>query len=126
MPRGGMAHYGLLGAAYFPGSSDILEIRVSYTEFPGTSVPWALAARVDDVQEGLPRELGEIVLQTAVRACTEQPRAPGVLWFDRAVHGLVGSAPVVFERLTEALTTIILAGVEDGVSEERLAEILSF
>jgi hypothetical protein len=121
-PRGGRALYGLLGAHFTPATAGGLAIEVAVSVDGGQPLESSLASRVDDVAVSLPRYNGEAV--TAGAAEVGEMLGSGVLRFDQAAHGLVGSAPGVFRTLARAIVHLLAAGV-DSVSADSLQNLLA-
>jgi hypothetical protein len=99
--------YGLLGAGFIPEYSGSLLMRVFASDNTGGVVDWALAGGIDDVHLGLPLQYAQTVLETAVDAAAEETLGPGVLSFDRAAHGLIGSSNAVFRHLTRVIVQLL-------------------
>lgn len=122
IPRGGMVEYGLIGFQFVPDKLDRLQCEVGYSSMNGPSWPDALAAELDDVRLGLPREYSSAVVAALSSAC--EGRMPsGVIRIMDAAHGLVGSSPNVFGRLTTAAVELaLLVGAE--LPDDQVVKIL--
>src|SRR5262249_7567914 len=98
---GGRAHYGLLGMIFQRTGDTSLRVEVPYSEEAGIRWLGSLAQVVDDVRLGLPVECASTVLEAATDS--RRPRfPPGILRVVEAAHGVAGSSPVFFEKLTIA------------------------
>ena len=116
MPLGPMIMYGLLGAHYRPqpGGTE-LAVDVGCTEAKARASFATLSVVKPEVaRKGLPREFGDSVLQGVDDALRERAGlGPGVLFFDCAASGDIGSSPIAFRTLARAVTTVFAAGAED-------------
>jgi hypothetical protein len=122
VPRGAYSEYGLLGLEFLPGNLGCLRIEVPYSDMAGS--PWsdALASNVDEVRLGLPQEYASSVL--ASLASTAAGRIPsGTLRIVDAAHGIVGSSPSFFGKLSGA-TIELMSLSEIEVPEEFLVTLL--
>jgi hypothetical protein len=125
---------GLLGATFLPEESERCVIQVAvgsafeipsnwrFPEFSRKETSWALAARVDSIYVGLPEEYAPAVLNGAVRAGALL--GSGLVRFDCATHGLIGSSQRVFQDLAR-LVVEILSYEPTGLSEEQLHSIVA-
>lgn len=122
LPRGARAEYGLLGLEFMPDDLGRLQMAVPYSGMAGTAWPDALAGKLDEVRLGLPKEYASAVLASLSSAV--EGRAPsGVLRIVDAAHGLVGSSPNFFGKLTRAaVELVLLSGIE--VPDDRLVSLL--
>ena len=121
VPRGGGAQYGLLGFDYVRGAGSSLHLDVPIAD--GACNRWrdSLAAQVDDVRLGLPREFAAPVVDAMahVAAC----RFPaGRLSVVEAAHGVVESSPQFFGRVAASALSLMLDGGE--LEPERLGALL--
>jgi hypothetical protein len=111
-----MVMYGLLGAHFgpAPGESE-LAVTVGCTEAvvrPLFSSP--LVVKPEIARAGLPREFAEGVLAGVEDALSAgQGLGPGVLLFDCAASGDVGSSPAAYRVLGRAVTALIASGALD-------------
>lgn len=101
LPRGARAECGMIGIQFVPGTLRQLQVEVGYSGIPGELYTNALAANLDEVRIGLPQEYASTVMESLVLRCQHR-LPPGVLRIVDAAHGLVGSSPSVFDRLTTA------------------------
>jgi hypothetical protein len=123
LPRGGRALYGLLGAELTPRCSGRLVVQVAVSGRTEPQFIRSLAARIDDVRLGIPDEYAVSVLDGVSRTDESRSLGPGMVRFDRAAHGAVGSAQWLFQRLSAAIVRL-LAGQPETPSDEGLAELL--
>lgn len=107
VPRGGLAEYGMIGFRLVSSALDVLQCEVGYSDMSGPSWPDALATRLDNVRIGLPEEYASAVMEALSLACRDR-MPPGVLSVVDAAHGLVGSSPSFFSRLTAAAVELAL------------------
>jgi hypothetical protein len=99
---GGRIGYGLLGATFVPGPSDVLTVNVSIKNEAWTSFSTPLY-RVDTVFIGLPDSLARWVLKGSLEYFTHRlPVTGGELSFVAAAFSEVGSSPDIFRRLAAA------------------------
>ena len=108
VPGGARASYGLLGAELIPADVEGLEIRVSVSKvgFPFRS---SIAVHPDELLVGLPREYGDAVLDGASKiATTVGAPTNAALWFRWAAHGVVGSSPRIFEKISGVALRLLM------------------
>jgi hypothetical protein len=115
--------YGLLGAGFTPGRLGQFVIQVAISDYNGQPLEWSLAQQIDNVYTGLPAEYAQSVFEGASEA--ETVLGSGVLRFDCAAHGLVGSSPVIFRLLSKAIVHL-LAAAKKQVAETELRELLGY
>ena len=113
---------GLLGATFMPDASERCVIQVAvdsafempsnwrFPELSRKETSWALATRLDSIYVGLLEEYAPAVLNGAVRA--GELLGSGLLRFDCAIHGLIGSKSTGFpgSRLVGRRNTVLRAG----------------
>jgi hypothetical protein len=123
LPQGGYVMYGLLGAEVIPQRSGRLVAQVAVSGPAEQQLVWSLAGRIDDVRLGILREYSTSVLDGV--SSTEESRSlgSGVVRFDRAAHGAVGSSPWLFQRLSAAVVRLLPLQAE-SLSDEDVAELL--
>ena len=114
--------YALLGATFTPEPTARLRLQVASSAAEGTPLTWALAGRCDEVYAGLPEEYAACVLDTATDAAHMHDLGPGILRFDHAAHGVVGSSRWLFGELGRVVVTL-LARPGGLWSDDELAEI---
>ena len=121
VPRGGRAQYGLLGFDYVRGAGSSLHLDVPIAE--GACNRWldSLAAQVDDVRLGLPREFAAPVVDAMAHVAARRFPA-GRLSVVEAAHGVVGSSPQFFGRVAASALSLMLDGGE--LEPGRLAALL--
>jgi len=122
-PFGATFHYGLLGAEFHANTSDELVVAVSIDAL-SPRIPYidSLAAKVDEVEVGSTPEYAEAVL-TSLRHQPAELLPSGQLKFTFMAHSAVGSARIVFEKLTSAVIRLLVRG-EPLQGEDEMAEIL--
>lgn len=115
--------YGLLGAAFVPAATGHLRVEVAGSEDTGNVFFASLASSLDDVFVGLPREYVESVLDGACSASNIHDLGAGILRFDCAAHGHVGSSQALFRQLGEAV--VLLFGIDpDEEARQEISELL--
>lgn len=122
LPRGGRAEYGMIGFQFVPDRLNHLQCEVGFSDMSGP--PWtdALAAKLDEVRLGLPKEYAPAVMEALLLTC--QDRMPsGFLRVVDAAHGLVGSSPSVFGRLATAAVELALLNVAE-MPDAQIVKIL--
>jgi hypothetical protein len=92
-----------------------------------TGEPWqgSLAADIDEVRIGLPREYSEAVLEGLFAGLLKPPS--GSLSVAEAAHGLVGSSSAFFRNLARATAELLCLGESEFANEtleERLRSLL--
>jgi hypothetical protein len=98
-----MAAYALLGGEFRPDSSGRLTLSVLSNDEKG-EIFESLAARIDEVRVGLPREFVEAVLN--VSGCGSQIPS-GRIEINCAAHGRVGSNANLFGRVASLLLSML-------------------
>ena len=104
----GPSSYGLLGAEWTPQGAERLLVRVLVSAdvpFPGRD--WHSLSSPDP-RPGLPREYADPVLRGALEAGELPALGAGVLSFCQAAHDLVGSSPLVFQWLAQAVVRVVM------------------
>lgn len=122
----GPSSYGLLGATWTPQGTQRLLVRVLVSAdvvFPGPD--WRPGSS-PEAQPGLPAEYGEPVLAGALEAEGLPALGAGILRFGLAAHDPVGSSPVVFHWLAQAVVSMLtlqgaLPADEDLIQQLRLS-----
>ena len=109
VPRGGRAEYGLVGFIHRSAAGYNVEVEVPFIDEQSPLLPDSLAARVDEVRLGIPRDFAKSVLDAI--GC--EPLPPGVLRVTAAAHGRVGSSKAFFARLTSAAVHLLRRGWDD-------------
>ena len=117
--------YGLLGACFTPLATDQLLIEVVCSTECEHQIDWALAGRCDKVHVGLPTEYGPSVLHAAEIAGVLVDLDPGLLLFDHAAHGVVGSSDWFFGELGRIVVHLL---TRDAIpmSDDELSDIVQF
>jgi hypothetical protein len=113
LPRGARAEYGLLGIQFVADTSMRLHCEVAFSAgMNGQLWPDSLAAKLDHVRLGLPKEYASAVLASLL-AAVEGRMPSGVVRITDSAHGLVGSSPDLFGRLAAATVELaLLQGAE--------------
>jgi len=122
VPKGGRAVYGLLGASFTPDNVEKLVVQLAISANTEKQVDWSLAASIDEVYAGMPLEYADSVLDGVVGA--EEILGSGVLRFESAAHGVVGSSPRIFRQLARDVVRLLSYKVE-SLSEEELTILFS-
>jgi hypothetical protein len=123
LPHGARASYGLLGAEFTPRHSGQLVVQVAISGRTEQRFVESLASRIDDVRVGMLHEYANSVLDGVSLTTEARLVGPGLVRFDRAAHGAVGSNQWLFQRLSAAIVRL-LAGQPESPSDEDLAELL--
>jgi len=102
---------GALGARFIPDSGTALCVQLLTSDYYNSEiVPWALAQTRDEFRVGLPDEYVDGLFRGVDRSTHREGLGSGTLRFDRAAHGMIGSAPVVFGWLAEAVIYLLTLG----------------
>jgi hypothetical protein len=98
VPRGARVEYGLLGMRFDRATDTVLQVEIPYSD--GAGKPWSesLAAEIDDVALGLPREYAQPILDVVIRRAAQR-FPPGAIRVVEAAHGAVGSSARFFVGL---------------------------
>lgn len=122
VPRGSRADYGMLGVAFDPDHSGQLRVTAGYCNPQGERWRESLAATIDDVRIGLPKEYAEAVLEGLLGGLRQPPS--GSLTVEEAAHGLVGSRSAFFRNLALAAGELMFLDESDDALAERLRRLL--
>lgn len=128
IPSAGRALYGLLGAEFVSDRSNKLLVKVAVSEAVSEDVEaeidWSLASSIDKVCAGLPVEYADSVFDGVVHA--GEILGSGVLFFNCAAHGEIGSSPQMFRQLAlKVVRLIAAASVKESLSEKELISLLA-
>jgi len=121
VPRGARADYGMLGVAYDPDHSGQLRVTAGFCDPQGERWRESLAASIDDVRIGLPKEYSEAVFEGLLAGLRQPPS--GSLTVEEAAHGLVGSSSAFFRNLARAAGELMFLD-ESEIADDALAERL--
>jgi len=77
----------------------------------------------DQVRRGLPREYADSVMEGAIYTNSISPLGSGVLQFNCAAHGEVGSSPNAFRQLGEMVTRLLQMD-PSSVTVEQLLDLI--
>jgi hypothetical protein len=132
--RGPRVLYGLLGASFTPDESQRCVVQVGvdtaferpanwmFPEYSREQTRWALATNLDSIYIGLLEEYAPAVLRGSVHA--GEVLGGGLLRFDCAAHGLVGSSEWLFQNLADLLV-VLLARTQRFLNLEDLTMMLT-
>jgi hypothetical protein len=122
IPRGARAQYGMVGATFEPTRATATRVEVPYSADAGGRWSESIAAQIDDVRIGLPSEYASAVFDAIV--CGGKGGLPdGHLKVAFAAHGMVGSSPEFFAKLTTCVLDMMRVGCPGD--DELLAAFLS-
>ena len=121
VPRGGRVEYGLLAATYVTSGEGPTRVEVPFSDEAGPVWTESLAARLNEVRIGLPREYASAVLETLSSALPGR-LSPGLLRISESAHGAAGSSRRLFGVLGRAVGELLTLGepLPDAVIIERL------
>ncbi|MDX1932455.1 MAG: hypothetical protein SFU56_07605 [Capsulimonadales bacterium] len=122
--RAGLFPYGLLGAAFIPNVSNVLQIEVNCDSQTDVMVLNSLALQPDTVLIGLPYEYAQAVLNSVAHSDISEQLGSGLIRFDCAAHGEVGSSSSAFVRLSLIVTQLLTLDVTER-SYNDIASILT-
>jgi hypothetical protein len=106
-PTCGPSSYGLLGAQWTPQGTARLLVRVLVSaDVPVPGPDWRPLTSPSP-QPGLSKEYAEPVLMAALEAEELADLGAGILCYSHAAHDLVGSSPVVFKWLAQAVVRVL-------------------
>lgn len=123
IPTGARIIYGLLGVEFSAEDTSQLLVQVAVSPNDGEVVPWSIADRSDEVRAGLPHEYVDGVVAGVNAAESPRLLGSGVLRFNCAAHGAVGSSQDVFRRAAMIVVRLLCLDPR-SVSEQRLVELL--
>ncbi len=117
-PMGGSFRYGLLGAEFSSDSTGTLNVVVP-TESQGTECRYAesLAGELDEVIIGGTPQYAAAVI-AGIEKMQRESLPSGRLIFSVMAHGIVGSAPIVFEMLAKAVVRLLIHDGEPRTADE--------
>jgi hypothetical protein len=120
--HGPKASYGLLGAELVEANVDGLEVVVSVNTV-GFPFQGSLALKPDEVKVGLLDEYANAVVAGVVKVA-ESSGVPtrAALRFRWAAHGLVGSSPSVFEKVSGLVVQLLT--LPKSASDEQIRALL--
>jgi hypothetical protein len=121
--KGGYCPYGLLGGEFVPEDTRLFRLQVVVSSDKGRRFDSSLAGSIDEVRFGLPREYSEAVQDGVTSARANLLLGSGLLRFDCAAHGKVGSSPNLFRLLAKVIVRL-LCGNAESVTEESLVRLL--
>jgi hypothetical protein len=104
---GGHCPYGLLGCCFTSNESTELRVEIAVADPNGPLFLEALAGPLDQVRVGLPGEFVSGVTTGIMLSNANVKLGAGVLRYNCAAHGLIGSSPDAFRRLTYLLVELI-------------------
>jgi hypothetical protein len=105
---GARSLYGLLGASLQPKDSEELVLLISENADAGGLYEASLSSSFGDVRKGLPKQYVEALMRVVRNEeASLELLGGGILSFDCAAHGVVGSAPAVFQVLASAVISLL-------------------
>jgi hypothetical protein len=115
--------YGLLGAEFSPDQSARLLIQVPLSTEQGEQIASPVATPTEITRAGLPDQYARGVLEAA--ECGEAYRllGSGLLRYESAAHGMVGSSIDLFRRLAIIVAQLLTLDTQE-VAETQLATLL--
>jgi hypothetical protein len=121
IPHGPRASYALLGAELIEANVDGLEVLVLVNNL-GFPFRGSLALKPDEVKVGLLDEYANAVV-AGVAKVAESNAVPtrACLRFRWAAHGLVGSSPSIFEKVSGLVAQLLT--LPKSASDEQLAAL---
>jgi hypothetical protein len=125
MPAGARFFYGLLGAEFIPNDSGSFLLEVLIATNQENIYEQSIASKLDQVRVGLPSEYSQSVIEGAIESLNETTLArfgSGVLTFDQAAHGKVGSSNIFFRHI--ATTVIQLLMIERSSNTQEVTQIV--
>ena len=103
------SYYAVLGAKYIPiAVNRDLSIEIRYTEDSVVNYVNTLVRNKKTVFIGLPKEYVRTVLNTTMDYFQDNEIPSGKIVFELAAHCEIGSSPVMFKIVTNALLNILL------------------
>jgi len=123
LPRNA-SNYALLGVTYTPLNSKKLDIVINVGTADDVVLKDNIAFTSDEVHIGIPAEYALTIIDSAVDTLKDLEFPSGILFFDVAAHGHVGSSKMIFSRVTKMLVKIISKNVLE-LSESELKELVA-
>jgi hypothetical protein len=106
LPVSGATQYGIIGVLYEPEARETLAVTVGISEQTGEPLDWTLGSRTDTVYAGLYAEYAEAVLESFAESDKLQG---GSIQIHHAAHGMIGSSPYIFKRITHTLISMLFS-----------------
>lgn len=121
VPRGARVEYGLIGATHAASGEGPTRLEVPFSGEAGPEWPESLAAGLDEVRIGIPREYASAVLESLSSALPGR-LPPGLLRISEGAHGAAGSSRRLFAVLARAVVELLTLGgpAPDALVAERL------
>jgi hypothetical protein len=111
IPVGGRILYGLLGAQFIPNNSGNFSIEVLVSTNTESVFQQSIAANLDKVRVGLPREYSQSVIDGVLYSLDKKSLeilGSGVLRFDKAAHGEIGSSNKFFRKIAATVVQLLM------------------
>ena len=125
LPVGSRVLYGLLGAKFIPNNSGKFSLEVLVSTNSEAVFQQSLAAKLDQVRIGLPSEYSQSVIDGTLHSLDQkslESLGSGVLRFDKAAHGEIGSSNKFFRKI--AATVVQLLMLDKASNEKEVTEIV--
>ena len=125
IPVGPRVCYGLLGVQFIPNDSRKLSVEVRVSTENESIFKNSMAAQVDTVRIGLPREYSQSAIDGIVSSLSHQiieTLGSGVIRLEQAAHGEISSSGKFFRNIAASVMRLLLL---DQVSpQEEVTEIV--
>ena len=125
IPVGVRILYGLLGAKFIPHDSGKLSLAVLVSTNNEFIFEQSIASQLDRVRVGLPNEYSQSIVDGALKALDRETivkLGSGLIQFDLAAHGEIGSSNKFFRKI--AAIVVQLLTIDTGSSEQEVTEIV--
>lgn len=116
IPVGARICYGLLGVEFIPNSSGKLSLEVCLSTENEAIFVKSIAAKLDVVRVGLPKEYGNGVIEGVKLGLNErflEVLGSGVLRFDQAAHGEIGSSNQFFRQISATIIQLLSLDIKN-------------
>jgi hypothetical protein len=125
IPVGPRVCYGLLGVQFIPNDSGKLSVEVRVSTENESIFKNSMAAQVDTVRIGLPREYSQSTIEGIVSSLNQrniETLGSGVIRLEQAAHGEISSSQKFFRNIAASVMRLLLL---DRVSpQEEVTEIV--
>lgn len=109
VPRGARVEYGFLSVSFSASEEGRIRVEVPFSTQVGPLWTESLAATLDEVRIGLPKEYALAALDAFSSALVGR-LPPGELLVSEAAHGAAGSSQRFFGKLASAVVELMVLG----------------
>jgi hypothetical protein len=125
IPVGPRVCYGLLGVQFIPNDSGKLSVEVRVSTENESIFKNSMAAQVDTVRIGLPREYSQSVIEGIISSLNQRTieiLGSGVIRLEQAAHGEISSSKKFFRNIAASVMQLLL--LDQVNPQEEVTEIV--